>query len=70
MAVFALGMTPSLGALGGFSSLFSARLRKGAERLAALSILLMGVVLLLRGLHIPFLGIVEPQGAACCAPAA
>ena len=69
MAVFALGMTPSLSALGGFSSLFSARMRKGAERLAAASIILMGVVLLLRGLHIPFLGIVEPQGAACCGPA-
>ena len=68
MAVFALGMTPSLGALGGFSSLCSARLRKGAERLAAVSILLMGIVLLLRGLHVPFLGIVEPQGAACCTP--
>ena len=70
MAVFALGMTPSLSALGGFSSLFSARMRKGAERLAAASIILMGLVLLLRGLHIPFLGIVEPQGAACCTPAA
>ncbi|HTY58146.1 MAG TPA: sulfite exporter TauE/SafE family protein [Bacteroidota bacterium] len=70
MAVFALGMTPALGALGGFSSMFSARLRKGAERLAAVSIILMGIVLLLRGLHIPFLGIVEPQGAACCAPPA
>ncbi len=70
MAVFALGMTPSLSALGGFSSLFSARMRRGAERLAAASILLMGIVLLLRGLHIPFLGLVEPQGAACCSPAA
>ena len=70
MAVFALGMTPSLGALGGFSSLFSARFRRGAERLAALSILLMGIVLLLRGLHVPLPGILEPQGAACCSPPA
>jgi hypothetical protein len=70
MAVFALGMTPSLSALGGFSSLFSVRMRKGAERLAAASIILMGIVLLLRGLHIPFMGIVEPQGADCCRPAA
>jgi len=70
MALFALGMTPSLSALGGFSSLFSSRFRRGAERLAAVSILLMGIVLLLRGLHVPFLGIVEPRGAGCCRPAA
>lgn len=70
MAVFALGMTPSLSVLGGFSSLFTPRMRKGAERLAAVSIILMGIVLLLRGMHIPFLGLVEPQGAACCTPAA
>jgi len=70
MAVFALGMTPSLCTLGGFSSFFSARFRKGAERLAAASILLMGIVLLLRGLHVPLPGILEPQGAACCAPPA
>ena len=70
MALFALGMTPSLSALGGFSSLFSTRMRRGAERLAAVSMVLMGIVLLLRGLHIPFLGIVEPQGADCCRPAA
>jgi sulfite exporter TauE/SafE len=69
MAVFALGMTPALSALGGFSSLFSLRLRKWAERLAAVSIVLMGIVLLLRGLHVPFLGLFEPQGAACCSPA-
>ncbi len=70
MAVFGLGMTPSLVALGGFSSLFSARFRRGAERLAAVSIMLMGIVLLLRGLHVPFPGIVEPQGASCCSPPA
>jgi len=70
MAVFALGMTPSLVALGGFSSLFSARFRKGAQRLAALSIMLMGIVLLLRGFHVPLPGIMEPPGAACCTPPA
>ena len=70
MAVFALGMTPSLGALGGFSSFFSSRFRRGAQQLAAVSMILMGVVLLLRGLHVPVPGIVEPQGASCCTPPA
>ncbi|HMK39705.1 MAG TPA: sulfite exporter TauE/SafE family protein [Bacteroidota bacterium] len=68
MGVFALGTTPSLGALGGVSSFFSARVRRRAEILAAVSIMLMGIVLLLRGLHIPFLGIVEPHGGSCCMP--
>jgi len=70
MGVFALGTTPSLAALGGISSLWSAKTRRRAEQLAALSIMLMGIVLLLRGLHVPFLGIVEPRGAPCCAPPA
>jgi len=70
MGVFALGTTPSLGALGGISSLCSATMRRRAEQLAAVSIMLMGIVLLLRGLHVPFLGIVEPRGASCCAPPA
>ncbi|HTO94459.1 MAG TPA: sulfite exporter TauE/SafE family protein [Bacteroidota bacterium] len=70
MGVFALGTTPSLGALGGVSSFVTAATRRRAERLAALAIMLMGIVLLLRGLHVPFLGIVEPQGSSCCAPPA
>ncbi|HUI11454.1 MAG TPA: sulfite exporter TauE/SafE family protein [Bacteroidota bacterium] len=70
MGVFALGTTPSLGALGGVSSIFSAGARRNAERLAAISIMLMGAVLILRGLHIPFLGVLEPRSGACCAPPA
>jgi uncharacterized protein len=66
MGVFGLGMTPSLAALGGLSRFLSLRVRTWAERLAAVSILLMGVILLLRGFHVPFLGVFEPAGAACC----
>jgi sulfite exporter TauE/SafE len=69
MAVFALGMSPVLIALGSVSSFFSARVRKGAEYLAAVSIVLMGVVLILRGFHIPFLGLFETPGQSCCTPA-
>jgi len=68
MAVFGIGMTPALFALGSLSSFFSARVRKGAEKLAALSIIFMGVILILRGFHVPFLGIFETRGNSCCAP--
>jgi len=70
MGVFALGTVPSLGALGGVSAYFSANARRHAERLAAASIMLMGIVLLLRGFHVPLPGFMEPQGAPCCAPPA
>ena len=67
MATFGIGMAPSLMLLGGFSSMFSARMRRGAEKLAALTIVLMGVILVLRGMHVPFLGILvgEPSCPAC-----
>jgi len=70
MGVFALGTVPSLGALGGVSAYFSANARRHAERLAAVSIMLMGVVLLLRGFHVPLPGFMEPRGGSCCAPPA
>jgi uncharacterized protein len=70
MAVFGAGMTPGLFALGGLSSLLSARVRKGAERVAAVFVILMGVTLVLRGLHIPFLsGVFTAPGGghhSCC----
>jgi uncharacterized protein len=70
MAVFGAGMAPGLFALGGMSSLLSATMRRGAERLAALAVIFLGVVLLLRGLHIPFLSGVftAPVGGhhSCC----
>lgn len=68
MGVFAFGMTPSLFALGSVSTFFSARVRKGAERLAAVSIILMGVIMLLRGFHVPLLGVFEAPGHSCCTP--
>jgi sulfite exporter TauE/SafE len=55
MALFAAGMTPALWLMGSFSSVLSARLRKGAERLAAATVILMGILLILRGLHVPYL---------------
>ncbi len=55
MLVFGLGMAPSLMLLGSVSSFFSARMRKGSEILAAITIILMGVILILRGFHIPYL---------------
>ena len=55
MAVFGAGMAPALGLMGSFSSFFSLRLRKGAQQLAAATIALMGVILILRGLHVPYL---------------
>ena len=68
MGVFASGMTPSLFALGSVSTFFSARVRKGAERLAALSIILMGIILILRGFHVPLFGLIEGPGQSCCTP--
>jgi sulfite exporter TauE/SafE len=68
MGVFGLGMTPSLVALGGLSRFLSSRVRQWAERLAAVSIILMGVLLLLRGFHVPFLGVFEAAGQSCCSP--
>jgi len=55
MALFALGMAPALVLVGSLSSIFSAKARKSAERLAAVTVILMGIVLLLRGLHVPYL---------------
>lgn len=55
MGVFAIGMAPSLMLLGYMSSFFSARMRKGAEQFAAIMIILMGVILILRGFHVPYL---------------
>jgi sulfite exporter TauE/SafE len=55
MGLFAVGMAPSLILLGGVSSFFSARMRKGTEQVAAIMIILMGVILILRGFHVPYL---------------
>lgn len=55
MAMFGLGIVPALLLMGSLSSVLSLRMRKGAEQLAALAIILMGVILLLRGFHVPYL---------------
>jgi sulfite exporter TauE/SafE len=52
MGLFGLGMAPSLVLMGSVSSVVSAKFRKHAEKLAAAMIILMGVMLMLRGLHI------------------
>lgn len=63
MGVFAAGMTPALIALGSVSSIVSARFRKGAEQLGAIMIILMGIILLMRGFHVPFLGWLSSEPA-------
>lgn len=71
MAVFGAGMAPSLLLIGSLSSFFSAKIRKRAEMVAAAAIIFMGIILVLRGLHVPFLGFV-PMGSvggvehSCC----
>jgi uncharacterized protein len=69
MAVFGAGMAPGLLALGSLSSLLSVKMRRGAEIVAAVTIVLMGVILVLRGLHVPFLSFI-PLGMqehhSCC----
>ncbi|MDZ7291566.1 MAG: sulfite exporter TauE/SafE family protein [candidate division KSB1 bacterium] len=55
MALFGAGMAPALALMGSFSSFLSLRLRQGAQHLAAATIMLLGVILILRGLHVPYL---------------
>ncbi len=62
MIVFGVGMAPALMLLGSVSSFFSARVRQGADILAAATIILMGVILILRGLHVPFVGLIPTGG--------
>jgi uncharacterized protein len=61
MATFGAGMAPVLMILGSLSSFVSARFRKGAEKFAAITIILMGVILILRGLHVPYLGMLAGE---------
>lgn len=68
MAVFGAGMAPALGLMGSFSSFFSLRLRKGAQQLAAVTIALMGAILILRGLHVPYLAWLTGHAAQTAAP--
>lgn len=55
MAVFGLGMAPALMMLGSLSSRITPRVRLRAERLAGVVIVVLGVIMVLRGSHVPFL---------------
>jgi len=65
MALFALGMVPALMLMGSFSTIFSARVRKGAEQMAAAAVILMGVILVLRGLDVPYLSWLSAGESSC-----
>jgi len=55
MFLFSIGMAPSLILVGTLSSFFSARVRKRAELFATIAIIILGISLVLRGLHVPYL---------------
>jgi hypothetical protein len=53
MALFGIGIVPSLVIAGYVSTFFRFRLRSWGDKLSALTIILMGVMMLLRGLGMP-----------------
>jgi uncharacterized protein len=53
MGAFGAGTAPALLTLGGVASLLSSTVKQRAEKLAAVLIVLMGIILLLRGFHVP-----------------
>lgn len=53
MALFGSGIVPSLVIVGYVSTFFRFRLRSWGDKLAAITIILMGVMMLLRGLGLP-----------------
>jgi sulfite exporter TauE/SafE len=62
MATFGIGIVPALMLMGSLSSFLSLRTRKSAEQLAAFAIILMGVILLMRGFHVPYLSWLSGNG--------
>ena len=58
MACFGAGIVPALVVTGFASSYFGNRLRVWGDKLAAITVLLMGIVLLVRalGVHVPGMG--------------
>jgi sulfite exporter TauE/SafE len=70
MALFALGMTPALILTGTATNFITARWRKIGNTLAAVTIILLGLVLLLRGLGVPYLSFLSTGPTAgeqpCC----
>jgi uncharacterized protein len=70
MAAFGAGTAPALLMLGGVASVLSLKIRQRAEIIAACLIMLMGVILLLRGFHVPFVWMLPVGGSehhSCCA---
>ncbi len=57
MLLFGSGMVPALVLTGTASSLLSSKVRRIGDKLAAVTIILMGIILVLRGMNIPFLAI-------------
>ncbi|MEN8222207.1 MAG: sulfite exporter TauE/SafE family protein [Acidobacteriota bacterium] len=57
MLLFSLGMAPALIITGMATSLISAKIRAIGDKIAAITIIIMGITLLLRGFHIPFMKI-------------
>ncbi len=53
MALFGIGIVPSLVIVGFVSTYFRFRLRSWGDRLAAFTIVLMGIMMLMRGLGLP-----------------
>jgi sulfite exporter TauE/SafE len=71
MGVFGAGMAPALMTLGGAASFFSGKVRQRAEVIAACLVMLMGVILILRGFHVPYAGAFPVLGGSeethsCC----
>jgi len=55
MGLFAVGMSPALMLMGSLSSFFTPKARKRAEQLAAVTVIFLGIMLLLRGFGVPYL---------------
>ncbi len=71
MLIYGSGMVPALVLTGTASSFFSSKARNIGDKLAAFTIILMGIILLLRGFGIPFLSVFhgsDPPNieAPCC----
>lgn len=67
LAAYGLGTAPSLLLLGSFSSFFSMKIRKRADKVAGVLVILLGVFLLMRGLNIPYMAwIMGGHGSGHC----
>lgn len=62
MAFFGLGIVPALVVTGYASTFLGERLRRWGDRLASVTIILMGIMLLLRGLNVPLPWMIGTHG--------